>query len=76
MANQAGKNETLRVGIIGTGFGRMHLLGYRQCANVQVVAVCQRTKEKAEAFAREFGIPHLFTDYRDLLSATQITYGL
>ena len=65
-------NDTLRIGIIGTGFGRMHLLGYRQCANVQVTAICQRTKEKAEAFAREYGIPHLFTDYRDLIAHPEV----
>ena len=63
-----GHNEPLGVGIIGTGFGLMHLLGYRGCENVQVVAVCQRTPGKAEAFARQHGVPHVFSDYRELLA--------
>src|SRR5438128_1215548 len=33
-----GVQNPLGVGIIGTGFGLMHLLGYRACDNVQVVA--------------------------------------
>ncbi len=35
-----GSPQPLGVGIIGTGFGLMHLLGYRACDNVDVVAVC------------------------------------
>jgi predicted dehydrogenase len=60
--------EPLGVGIIGTGFGLMHLLGYRRCENARVVAVCQRTPGKAEAFARQYGVPHAFTDYRELIA--------
>lgn len=46
----------------------MHLLGYRACENVQVVATCQRTPGKAEAFSKQYGVPHAFTDYRDLIA--------
>lgn len=56
--------KSLGVGIIGTGFGLMHMLGYRACKNVNVVAVCQRTPGRADAFARQHGIPYAFTDYR------------
>ena len=59
--------KSLGVGIIGTGFGLMHMLGYRACKNVDVVAVCQRTPGKADAFAQQHGIPHAFTDYRPLI---------
>ncbi len=67
-----GGTEVLGVGIIGTGFGLMHLLGYRQCADVQVVAVCQRSPEKAEAVARQYGVPHAFTAYRDLIAHPEV----
>jgi predicted dehydrogenase len=49
-----GTRTPLGVGIIGTGFGLMHLLGFRKCENVRFVAVCQRTPGKAEAFAQRF----------------------
>ena len=63
-----GVQQPLGVGIIGTGFGLMPLLGYQACDNVQIVAVCQRTPGKAEAFAKQHGVPQAFTDYRDLLA--------
>lgn len=58
----------LGVGIIGTGFGLMHLHGYRACDNVEVMAVCRRTPGKAEAFAKQHGVAYAFTDYRDLIA--------
>ncbi len=66
------QSKALGVGIIGTGFGLMHLLGFRQCENVQVVAVCQRTPGKAEAFAQQHGVPHAYTDYRRIIDHPDI----
>jgi predicted dehydrogenase len=57
----------LRVGVIGGGYGRNHILAYR-ASGVEVTAFCQRSKEAATAMAREFAIPHVFTDYRELLA--------
>ena len=62
------KKDTLRVGVIGGGFGRVHILGFQECENVKVTAFCQRTKDKAEKLASEFKIPNVFTDYKDLIS--------
>ena len=62
-----GTSEPLGVGIIGTGFGLMHLLGFRKCEQVRVVAVCQRTPGKAEAFAQQHSVPYACTDYRQVI---------
>lgn len=59
--------KKLRVGVIGGGFGRNHILGFRVCDDVEVAAFCQRTRASAEKIAAEFQIPEVFTDYRDLL---------
>ena len=67
-----GTSEPLGVGIIGTGFGLMHLLGFRKCENVRVVAVCQRTPGKAEAFAQQHGVPQAYTDYRRIIDHPDI----
>lgn len=58
----------LTVGVIGGGFGRTHLLAYGVCDNLEVAAFCQRTRSAAEGMAREFHIPRIFTDYRELLA--------
>lgn len=55
----------LRVGVIGGGYGRNHILAYR-VSGVEVAAFCQRTEP--EKVAREFAIPNVFTDYRELLA--------
>lgn len=65
---QGDENKKLRVGVIGGGFGRTHLMAYRVCDNLEVAAFCQRTRSVAEGTAKEFHIPRIFTDYRELLA--------
>ena len=60
--------QPVRVGVIGGGFGIQHLQGYGATEAAEVVAFCQRTKEKAEETAGKFGVPHVYTDYRALLA--------
>ncbi len=60
-------DRRLKVGVIGGGFGRNHLLAYQATDGVEVAAFCQRTRASAEKLAGEFHIPQLFTDYRELL---------
>jgi predicted dehydrogenase len=66
------KQGTLKVGVVGGGFGRTHLLAYRATPGVEVSAFCQRTEASAERTAREFGIPNVFTDYREMLSQADL----
>ena len=60
----------LRVGIIGAGFVsvRSHIPGYQRLPDVEVVALCDTNEARAQEVAQRFGIPHVFTDYRDLLA--------
>jgi len=61
------KVEKLGVGVVGVGIGHLHIQGYVQCPEAQVVAVCDINEERARRVAAEFGIPHVFTDYREML---------
>ena len=54
--------RTVRIGIIGAGFGVQHPQGYGLTENAEVAACCRRTKGKAEPLAQEFGMPHVYTD--------------
>jgi predicted dehydrogenase len=69
---QATPEKTVKVGVVGGGFGRTHLLAYRATPGVEVTAFCQRTKASAEGLGREFAIPHVFTDYREMLSQAEL----
>ena len=56
------------IGVIGTGFAKsVQIPAFKLCPDAEIVAVCSSRAEKAEATAREFGIPHAFSDYSDLL---------
>ncbi len=66
----------LGIGIIGSGgIARgAHLPGYQACADrgVKVLACADIHEETAHRAAAEFDIPHVFTDYRDLLAMEEI----
>ncbi|HET7657082.1 MAG TPA: Gfo/Idh/MocA family oxidoreductase [Bacillales bacterium] len=62
--------EKLRVGLIGAGgIARgAHIPNYLKCGErVELVAVSDVVKEKAEDLAQEFSIPHVYEDYEKML---------
>ncbi|HVB08906.1 MAG TPA: Gfo/Idh/MocA family oxidoreductase [Bacillota bacterium] len=66
--------DQLRVGVIGAGrwSGSAHLPGWARSPLCQLVAVCDLHRDLAEQRAREFDIPTVTTDYRDLLDRADI----
>lgn len=60
----------LRIGIIGAGgiVKQRHLPGLRAIDGVAVTAVCNRSRESGEAVAREWDIPEVMTDWRELIA--------
>lgn len=67
------ERETIRVGVIGTGFGAMvHVPGLREVPGIEVTAICSSKMSRAREVASEHGIPHTFDDYRDLLLSREV----
>ncbi len=67
--------EKIGVGIIGARFAadlHAHALGKLRGSKCEIVAVCSKTKESAEAFAKKFNVPHVYTDHRALLERKDI----
>ena len=65
MANE----RTIGVGIIGTGFARTtQLPAWAACAGARVVAVASGRRENAERVAREFGVPFVASDWREVVA--------
>lgn len=61
--------KTVRIGIIGTGqIGKSHLRAYQEIPGVELVAACDVDQAEVERVAREFNIPHIYTDFRALLA--------
>ncbi|PYS82406.1 MAG: gfo/Idh/MocA family oxidoreductase [Acidobacteria bacterium] len=69
MANR----EVVGVGIIGTGFARTtQLPAFRACAGARVVAIASGHRENAETVAREFGIPAVASDWREVVAREDV----
>jgi predicted dehydrogenase len=62
------------VGIIGSGgIARgAHMPGYKSCHDVDIVAVADVNAETAHRAAGEFDVPHVYTDYHELLAREDI----
>src|ERR1051325_10456878 len=67
------KRAPVGIGIIGTGFARTtQIPGFRDCMGAKIVAIASRTRERAEAIAKEFGIDHVFSDWKNLVTHPDI----
>ena len=62
--------DTLRIGFIGAGgiCRSRHLPGLAGIDGVEVVVVCNRSRESSERVARDFGIPEVDTDWQRVLA--------
>jgi predicted dehydrogenase len=61
----------LRFAIFGAGFwARYQLAAWRELSDVECVAIYNRTRSKAEALARDFGIPAVYDNAGTLLNET------
>src|SRR3954452_12914259 len=61
--------STVRVGVIGTGVGVLHIEALQEVPGAVVSAVCSARAARASEIAARFGIPLATTDYREVLAA-------
>lgn len=60
--------KPLRFAIFGAGFwARVQLAAWREVGGTECVAIYNRSRERAEAFARELGVPEVYDDPETLL---------
>lgn len=65
--------DTLKAGIIGTGFiGPLHIEALRRLGNVQVAALADIDQPAADMKAEALNVPAAFGDYRALLAEPEI----
>lgn len=68
-------NKKLKVGIIGTGgivrFAHLNP-GWLAVPDVEIVAACDVNETAARKLAEDFKIPHVFTDFREMLKMEEI----
>jgi len=62
------KKSLVGIGLVGTGFARTtQIPGFRDCMGAKIVAIASRHRERAEGVAKEFGIPDVCTEWRELV---------
>ena len=68
-----GPSVTVRIGVIGTGFGRrVQLPALRLVTGAEVAAVASGSLERARAVAKEFDIPQAFGSGEELARASDV----
>ncbi|MDR1303721.1 MAG: Gfo/Idh/MocA family oxidoreductase [Verrucomicrobiales bacterium] len=68
-------SKKLKIGLIGAGGiarGAHMNPGWKIAPDCEVVAVCDIHRPTVEKFARDFNIPQVFTDYRELLKLREL----
>ena len=66
--------KSVRIGLVGAGFiAHIHMEAYKRVYGVEakVEAVCARS-DKTKEFAAKYGIPKVYSDYRELLKNSDI----
>lgn len=65
--------DKVRLGIIGTGqIGTRHVHTYHDIPEAEVVAVADLREVEARRVAAQYGVPDVYTDYRELLARDDI----
>lgn len=66
-------NRKLRIAIFGAGFwAKYQISGWKELEEAEIVAIYNRTKEKADRLAYEFGISIVYNDPEELLLKMKI----
>lgn len=66
-------SDKIRIAVIGAGsISELHLQSYRNHPLAELVAICDLNEGRAKAKAEKYSIPHVYTDYRELLSRSDI----
>jgi predicted dehydrogenase len=61
--------NTIKIGLIGNGsISEFHLQAYQANAKVELWAVCDLNEDRARKTAKKYNIPHVYTDYPELLA--------
>ena len=63
--------DNVRIGIVGAGANTRlrHIPGFQAIDGVEVVSVCNRTRESSQQVADQFGIPRVYDRWTELIGA-------
>lgn len=67
--------KPLRFAVIGTGFwSNFQIPAWKELEGVELVAVCNKSREKAADAAKKFGVPNVYDNAEELLNKESIDF--
>src|SRR5512134_169313 len=67
------KQSSIKVGVVGAGVGRLHLIGYRALTSeVNLVALCDANEARLNELADAYNIPQRYTSFEALFASGEI----
>ena len=64
--------QRFRVALAGLGFGAEFIPIYQRHPDAELVALCQRSRDKLDALGEAFGIQKRYTNYEELLADPEV----
>ncbi len=64
--------DKVRVGIVGSGIGALHVKNFAKCPDAEVAAICDIDRDRANTLAADNGIPGVYTDYQEMFADDSI----
>jgi predicted dehydrogenase len=62
--------DRVRVGVVGTSwFAKIHLASLASHPEAELTGICGRNRERADSVAADHNIPHVYTDYRRMITS-------
>ena len=63
--------DTIRIGLVGAGANTRdrHIPGFQAIEGVEIVSVCNRSRESSQRVADQFGIPKVYDHWTELVRA-------
>ncbi|MCB9599806.1 MAG: NAD-dependent epimerase/dehydratase family protein [Sandaracinus sp.] len=66
-------DKKIQVGIVGAGYiSEPHLVGLQHFPDLEVVAICDLSRGRAEALAARFGVPKVYLDMEEMLRSEKL----
>ncbi len=64
-------NKKVKIGVLGAGCWSYyaHFPAVKKHADAELVAVCQRSRDKLDAALSHWDVPHGFTDYKEMIDS-------
>jgi len=66
------RDRKVRIAVVGLGFGAEFIPIHQRHPHAELVAICQRSREKLDQIGKAFGVERRYERYADLLACTDI----